>query len=88
MRYRSAKTVPGVKASARTVSGAAIRPTTDDGVRGSGRPGSGASPVGICEIELIGVPQAGQNRPVSDSSAEQLGQEINLRESYRRRRPR
>jgi len=81
MRYRTAKIVPGVKASARTASGAAIRPTTDEGVRGIGRPGSGASPVGICEMELIGEPQAGQNRPVSDSSAEQLGHWINLLES-------
>jgi len=32
-------------------------------------------------MELIGEPQAGQNRPVSDSSAEQLGHWINLLES-------
>jgi hypothetical protein len=81
MRYRSAKTVPGVKASARTDSGAAIRPTTEDGVRGSGRAGVGARPVGICEIELIGEPQEGQKRPASEISAEQPGQRNNLRES-------
>ena len=81
IRYRSAKTVPGVKASGRTASGAAIRPTTEEGVRGSGRPGVGARPVGICEIELIGEPQAGQNRPVSDSSSAQVGQWIKRFES-------
>jgi hypothetical protein len=58
-----------------------MRPTTEEGVRGNGRAGVGASPVGICDIELIGEPQAGQNRPVSDSSAEQFGQWINLSKS-------
>ena len=67
--------------SAEIESGEARRPTTDDGVRGRGRAGAGANPVGICEKELIGEPQEGQKRLVSGSSAEQWGQRIKLPES-------
>jgi hypothetical protein len=60
MRYRSAKTAPGVKATDRATSKPAMRPTLEGGVRGSGGPGADTSAVGSSESELMAEPQDGQ----------------------------
>jgi predicted phage terminase large subunit-like protein len=86
IRYRSAKTEPGVNPPASIESDEASRPTGDeDGLRrraASATEGL-ATLVAICETDEIASPQEGQKRKPSGNSAEQLGQRITLPESYR-----
>ena len=86
IRYRSARTEPGVNPPASIESEEASRPTGDE--EGLRRRAAFATEglarfVAICEAEEIASPQEGQKREPSGISAEQLGQRITLRESYR-----
>ena len=87
IRYRSARTEPGVNPPASIESEEASRPTGDE--EGLRRRAASATEglarfVAICETEEIASPQEGQKREPSGISAEQLGQRITLRESYRK----
>jgi hypothetical protein len=91
MRYRSARTTPGVNPPAGTESDEARRPTgIDDGLRrrAAASTDGDARFVGSCETDETGSPHAEQNRAGPETPEPQFGQAINGVGSYRPPGPR